>query len=75
MYAPERQQLILERARGRQAWSELCLAEELKVTSETVRRDLDRPERRGFLRRVFGGAPPVERIEMEPTLASRRGTW
>ncbi|HOA66281.1 MAG TPA: DeoR/GlpR family DNA-binding transcription regulator [Phycicoccus elongatus] len=72
MYAPERQQLILERARGRGRVEVAVLAEELKVTSETVRRDLTALERRGFLRRVHGGALPVERIEMEPTLASRR---
>lgn len=48
-----------------------ALAEELSVTPETVRRDLTALERRGTLRRVHGGAIPVDRLELEPTLATR----
>ena len=35
------------------------------VTPETIRRDLTGLERRGVLRRVHGGAIPVERLSME----------
>lgn len=50
-----------------------ALADVLGVTAETVRRDLSALERRGSLRRVHGGAIPVERLEVEPTLATRVG--
>lgn len=48
-----------------------ALAELLEVTPETIRRDLTALEGRGNLRRVHGGAIPVERLEVEPTLATR----
>ncbi len=48
-----------------------ALAEELEVTVETVRRDLTALERLGVVRRVHGGALPVERLTLEPTLAVR----
>lgn len=71
MYAPERQQRILELARSTGRVEVLALSEELAVTTETVRRDLTALERRGSLRRVHGGALPVERLEVEPPLATR----
>lgn len=48
-----------------------ALAEELAVTVETVRRDLTALERLGVVRRVHGGALPVERLTLEPALAAR----
>ena len=73
MYATERQQEILTRARldGRVEVKEL--ADSLDVTPETVRRDLTALERRGLLRRVHGGAIPVERLGIEPAVADREG--
>lgn len=71
-YAPERQELILQWARAHGRVEVATLAEELAVTAETVRRDLTALERRGLLRRVHGGALPIERLEVEPTLAARR---
>ena len=47
------------------------LADTLHVTAETIRRDLTMLERAGVLRRVHGGAIPVERIGFEPALATR----
>ena len=47
----------------------MALAEGLNVTAETIRRDLTALERAGVLRRVHGGAIPVERIGFEPALA------
>lgn len=71
MYAPERQQRILEVARSQGRVEVLALSDELGVTTETVRRDLSALEGRGAVRRVHGGALPVERVEVEPALATR----
>ncbi|MFJ6133388.1 DeoR/GlpR family DNA-binding transcription regulator [Janibacter terrae] len=71
MYAPERQQRILEMARAHGRVEVLALSSDLGVTTETVRRDLTALERRGSVRRVHGGALPVERLEVEPPLATR----
>lgn len=48
-----------------------ALAEGFDVTAETIRRDLTTLERAGVLRRVHGGAIPVERLGFEPALATR----
>lgn len=60
MFAEERQRLIADLAasQGRVAVSDL--AERFKVTSETIRRDLAALEADGSLRRVHGGAVPVD---------------
>lgn len=71
MYATERQQRILAEARSAGRVEVTALAEDLAVTPETIRRDLTALEQRGSLRRVHGGAIPVERLVAEPTLASR----
>ncbi|MET9063645.1 DeoR/GlpR family DNA-binding transcription regulator [Streptosporangium sandarakinum] len=71
MYAEERQQEILRRAREAGRADVMALAEEFAVTTETIRRDLTVLERAGVLRRVHGGAIPVERLGFEPALATR----
>lgn len=71
MYAEERQQEILRRAQLDGRVDVLRLAEELSVTGETIRRDLTVLERAGVIRRVHGGALPVERLGFEPALAAR----
>jgi DeoR family fructose operon transcriptional repressor len=71
MYAEERQQWIVERARSAGRVEVAALAEELDVTTETIRRDLKVLERHGLLRRVHGGGIPVERLGFEPGLATR----
>lgn len=71
MYAAERQQRILADARAAGRVEVAALADALAVTPETIRRDLTALEQRGSLRRVHGGAIPVERLEMEPSLQSR----
>ncbi|GAB3498983.1 DeoR/GlpR family DNA-binding transcription regulator [Amycolatopsis cihanbeyliensis] len=73
MYAEERQQVILERARAHGRVDVTALADEFTVTTETIRRDLTILERHGVLRRVHGGAIPVERLGFEPALATREG--
>jgi DeoR family fructose operon transcriptional repressor len=47
------------------------LANRYSVTTETIRRDLSDMQTRNLLRRVHGGAVPVERISHEPMLAAR----
>jgi DeoR family fructose operon transcriptional repressor len=71
MYAEERQRWIVERARAGGRVEVAALAVELGVTTETVRRDLTTLERHALLRRVHGGAIPIERLGFEPALAAR----
>ena len=72
MYAAERQQAILERARDVGRVEVVALSEALGVTVETVRRDLTALERLGVVRRVHGGALPVERLMLEQHTADRQ---
>jgi DeoR family fructose operon transcriptional repressor len=71
MYAEERQQRILEVARELGRVEVASLTRLLDVTSETVRRDLTALERHGLLRRVHGGAIPLDRLGFEPGIAVR----
>jgi DeoR family fructose operon transcriptional repressor len=71
MYAEERQQAILAKARAQGRVDVVGLATDLAVTTETVRRDLTVLERAGVVRRVHGGAIPVERLGFEPAVATR----
>lgn len=71
MYAEERQRLIVERARAEGRVEVAALADELDVTPETVRRDLTRLERLGHLKRVHGGAIPLDRLGFEPPVSAR----
>ena len=71
MYAEERQQTIVERARSAGRVEVRSLAATFGVTSETIRRDLGVLERRGVLRRTHGGAVPVERLRFEPEVGER----
>ncbi|MFD2840264.1 DeoR/GlpR family DNA-binding transcription regulator [Populibacterium corticicola] len=74
MYAPERHSHILGLARTNGRVEVTTLAAELDVTQETIRRDLTALERRGLVRRVHGGAIPVERFSTEPAVAEREHT-
>ena len=68
MYAMERQQLIERELREVGRVSVVDLARRFDVTTETVRRDLDRLETTGSLRRVHGGAVSIDRASTaEPT--------
>jgi DeoR family transcriptional regulator, fructose operon transcriptional repressor len=71
MYAAERHQEIARLARRDGRVDVATLAELLGVTTETVRRDLTVLERQGLVRRVHGGALPVERLRFEPGVAER----
>ncbi len=71
MHAEERQHRIVVHARAEGRVDVASLAAQLTVAQETVRRDLKVLEKRGLLRRVHGGAYPVENAGFETTLASR----
>ncbi len=75
VYAPERHQQILATARADGRVDVNRLAEDLDVTPETIRRDLTVLERHGLVRRVHGGAIPVERLGFEPGIADREGKF
>lgn len=71
MHAEERQHSMLELLRDEGGLTVQKLAAELAVSAETVRRDLRLLEHHGLIRRVHGGAYPVESPRFETTLASR----
>lgn len=71
MYAEERRTAIAQLARRDGRVEVAGLAAAFEVTPETVRRDLTDLEQRGVLRRVHGGAIPVERLSVEPAVAER----
>ncbi len=72
MYATERYELIERLLIENGRVSVQDLAERFDVTTETVRRDLDRLESAGALRRVHGGAVAPERASTrEPSLPER----
>jgi DeoR family fructose operon transcriptional repressor len=71
VFAEERHQEIVRRARESGRIDVTSLSAELDVTPETVRRDLTALERAGLLRRVHGGAIPMERFGVEPAVAAR----
>lgn len=75
MYAAERQQLLAERLRRDGRLAVIDLADELGVSSETIRRDLAILERDGLAQRVHGGAVTIRGTSvLEPGLAQRSST-
>lgn len=71
LYAYERRRWLVDQARQAGRIDVADVARELTVAKETVRRDLTALEAEGLLRRVHGGAVPVERLGFEGTLALR----
>src|SRR3954470_4024740 len=74
MYAAERHQLLAQRSRRDGRVDVGDMAAELGVAPETIRRDLGVLERQGIVRRVYGGAVTVERLDFEPGVAQRDQT-
>ncbi|CDO27983.1 sugar metabolism transcriptional regulator [Mycolicibacterium vulneris] len=66
-----RQSRIVEFARSRGRVEVLTLAEELDVAAETIRRDLKSLAGRRLLKRVHGGAIPLETAAFESTVEYR----
>jgi len=71
LYAYERRRWLVDQARQAGRIDVAEVARELTVAKETVRRDLTALEAEGLLRRVHGGAIPVERLGFEGNLALR----
>lgn len=71
MYPLERQRWLVETARNTGRIEVPAVAAELGVAVETIRRDLNLLEGRGLVRRVHGGAIPVEKLGYENTLVGR----
>lgn len=72
MFALERQKRILQRLQENGAVWVSRLAQELDVTEETVRRDLEKLERQEALMRTHGGAVPVDATGYELSLEKRK---
>ena len=71
MLADERQRKICERLRE-QGQVQVCkLAREFDVSEETVRRDIALLDRNNLLRRVHGGAVPVQAMRLDPPFEAR----
>lgn len=66
-----RHQLILDSLLEKGQVSTNGLVDRLGVTHETVRKDLVHLQERGLLRRVHGGAVPVESLAHEPFVTAR----
>jgi DeoR family fructose operon transcriptional repressor len=69
--ASSRHAAILGTLRARGQVKAVQMAGELGVTHETIRKDLLTLESHGLLRRVHGGAVPVESLSFEPGLGAR----
>ena len=74
MYGAERRQLLAQKARRDGRIDVSSASEELTVAPETIRRDLGVLERQGLVRRVYGGAVSVERLDFEPSVPLRDRT-
>ena len=68
---PGRHAAILGALRTRGQVRAVHLADELGVTHETIRKDLLTLESHGLLRRVHGGAMPIESFSYEPHITAR----
>jgi DeoR family fructose operon transcriptional repressor len=69
--ASARQTAILGTLRSRGQLRAVTMADELRVTHETIRKDLLTLESHGLLRRVHGGAVPVDSLSFEPAIDAR----
>jgi len=74
LYAYERRRWLVDQARQAGRIDVAEVAQALTVAKETVRRDLTALESEGLLRRVHGGAIPIERLGFEGTLTLRTGS-
>ena len=73
MFALERQKIILDQLKENGAVLVSKLSQELGVTEETVRRDLEKLEAKELLIRTHGGAIPLENTKMELSLEGKKG--
>lgn len=72
MFALERQNRIIEKLKANGSVFVSQLASELGVTEETVRRDLEKLEKKEALLRTHGGAVPISGTNYEYSLETRK---
>jgi DeoR family transcriptional regulator, fructose operon transcriptional repressor len=70
-FSSQRRQAVVRALRSAGRVDVAELAAQLGVTNETVRKDLIELERQGQLRRVHGGAVPIEHLSFEPDVSAR----
>ena len=70
-FSAQRHQAIVRTLRSAGRVDVAGVARDLGVTAETVRKDLIRLEQEGLLRRVHGGAIPIEHVAFEPAVSDR----
>jgi DeoR/GlpR family transcriptional regulator of sugar metabolism len=68
----ERQEAILKLLKDNNSVKVSKLSRGLFVSEATVRRDLEKLEKRGYLRRTYGGAMRIESLDSEIPLDLRR---
>lgn len=66
MLALERRKEILNLIESKQSIKVQDLSKVFNVTEETIRRDLDKLEKEGYIKRTYGGAVLNERIDSDP---------
>jgi DeoR family fructose operon transcriptional repressor len=71
LFAEQRRSAILRHLTEFGRVDSNAIAEEMAVTHESVRKDLLALEARGLLRRVHGGAIPVQKLTYEPNVDAR----
>ena len=74
MLAIERKNAILEKLQKEQRVLVAELSQEYSVTEETIRRDLDKLEKEGFVKKTYGGAVLNENTNIEMPLRIREKT-
>lgn len=72
MFALERQKKILDQLKANGSVTVSKLSEELGVTEETIRRDLEKLEKQEALLRTHGGAVPLDENKQEFSLERRK---
>ncbi|HWS59550.1 MAG TPA: DeoR/GlpR family DNA-binding transcription regulator [Flavobacterium sp.] len=60
MHKTERQKFIITKLASDHRVNTIELAVELKVSEDTIRRDLSELNKKGFLEKIYGGAVPIE---------------
>jgi DeoR family transcriptional regulator, fructose operon transcriptional repressor len=71
VYGIERRQWLIQQAREVGRLDVATMSQHLGLAPETIRRDLKDLERQGLVRRIYGGAVPVERLHFESALSVR----
>ena len=75
MFALERQKRITSILETEGAVWVSKLSQELGVTEETIRRDLEKLEKQELLVRTHGGAVPIDDNKHEPSIEKRKKSY